>query len=50
MKYRGKIYSKTIWKVCKSNHEAILETIKGREDLNDSLDQMQLQNYVINNV
>ena len=36
--YGGKSYSKTLWKAHESEHEAILETIKGRENMTSSLD------------
>ena len=38
IKYGGKPHNKILWKVHKSDHEAILETLKCREDLVGSLD------------
>ena len=38
IKYGGKPHNKILWKVCKSDHEAILETLKCREDPAGSLD------------
>ena len=37
-KYGGRPLKKTLWKVCESDHEAILDMIKSREDLDGSLD------------
>ena len=38
IKYGVKPHNKTLWKVLESNHKAILETLKCREDLVGSLD------------
>ena len=38
IKYGGKPHNKILWKVCKSDHEVILETLKCRENLVGSLD------------
>ena len=38
IQYGGKPHNKTLWKVCESDHEAILETLKCRADPVGSLD------------
>ena len=38
IKYHGKKHNKTLWKVCESDHGAILETLKCRVDLVGLLD------------
>ncbi|XP_059067302.1 uncharacterized protein LOC131858197 [Cryptomeria japonica] len=38
MKYCGKPHNKILWKVSESDHEAILDTIQVRADLEGSLD------------
>ena len=38
IKYKGRPMDKNLWKVSESNHEAILDTIKSRVDLDGSLD------------
>ena len=38
IKYGGKQHNRTLWKVCESDHKAILETLKCKVDLVGSLD------------